>query len=53
MDLAGLTVEIHVAPFESWNGEPESFDLVYAATAWHWLDPAVRAESSGERHGQR
>jgi protein-L-isoaspartate O-methyltransferase len=27
-NLAGLPVEIHVAPFESWAGEPESFDLV-------------------------
>ena len=41
-NLAGLPVEIHVAPFETWEAEPESFDLVYAATSWHWLDPAVR-----------
>lgn len=41
-NVAGLPVEIHVAPFESWEAEPESFDLVYAATAWHWLDPADR-----------
>lgn len=41
-DLAGLPVEIHVGPFEAWQAERESFDLVYAATAWHWLDPAVR-----------
>jgi SAM-dependent methyltransferase len=41
-NLAGLAVEIHVEPFETWEAEPESFDLVYAATAWHWVDPAVR-----------
>ncbi len=41
-NLAGLAVEIHVAPFETWEAKPHSFDLVYAATAWHWLDPAVR-----------
>ncbi len=41
-NLAGFPVEIHAAPFETWAGEPETFDLVYAATAWHWLDPAVR-----------
>jgi SAM-dependent methyltransferase len=41
-DLAGLPVEIHVAPFETWAGEPGSFDLVYAATAWHWLDATTR-----------
>jgi SAM-dependent methyltransferase len=40
--LVGYPVEIHVAPFESWEGEAHSFDLVYAATAWHWIDPRVR-----------
>ena len=40
--LAGLPVEIHVAPFEDWEGEPGTFSLVYAATAWHWIDPEVR-----------
>ena len=42
LNLAGLPVEIHVAPFEAWNGEPRRFDLVYAATSWHWIDPSVR-----------
>ena len=41
-NLAGLPVEIHVAPFEEWEGEPEGFALVYAAAAWHWIDPALR-----------
>jgi SAM-dependent methyltransferase len=41
-NLAGFPVEIHVEPFETWDGEPETFDLVYAATAWHWIDPALR-----------
>jgi SAM-dependent methyltransferase len=41
-NLAGLPVEIDVAPFEEWQGEPGTFDLVYAATAWHWIDPEVR-----------
>lgn len=41
-DLAGMPVEIHAIPFEAWEGEPGAFDLVYAATAWHWLDPAIR-----------
>jgi SAM-dependent methyltransferase len=40
--LAGLPVEIHVEPFETWESDAESFDLVYAATAWHWVDPAIR-----------
>jgi hypothetical protein len=29
-------------PFEEWEGEQEAFDLVYAATAWHWVDPEIR-----------
>jgi SAM-dependent methyltransferase len=41
-NLGGAAVEIHVAPFEEWQGDPESFHLVYAATAWHWLDPEIR-----------
>jgi SAM-dependent methyltransferase len=41
-NLAALPVEIYVEPFETWDGEPEALDLVYAATAWHWVDPMVR-----------
>jgi hypothetical protein len=41
-NLAGLPVAIHVEPFETWEGEAESFNLVYAANAWHWVDPAIR-----------
>jgi SAM-dependent methyltransferase len=41
-NLAGFgDVEIVNAPFETWPSGPESFDLVFAATAWHWIDPAV------------
>jgi SAM-dependent methyltransferase len=40
--LAGLgDMRLHVAPFETWQPPDERFDLVFAATAWHWLDPAV------------
>jgi SAM-dependent methyltransferase len=41
-NLTGLPVEIVVGPFEDWQGQPGSFDLVYGATSWHWLDPAIR-----------
>jgi SAM-dependent methyltransferase len=41
-NLAGLPVEIQIERFETWDGEPETFDLVYAATAWHWVYPAIR-----------
>jgi SAM-dependent methyltransferase len=40
--LAGFPVEIYVASFDDWEGEAESFDLVFAATVWHWLDPVTR-----------
>src|SRR4051812_22112915 len=38
-DVAGL--EIVVATFEDVDLPPESFDLVAAATSFHWLDPDV------------
>lgn len=41
-NLVGLPVELHVAPFEEWESKPETFDLICAATAWHWIDPEVR-----------
>jgi SAM-dependent methyltransferase len=47
-ELAGRAVEIHVVPFEEWPGERGAFDLVYAATAWHWLDPELRYRKAHE-----
>ncbi len=47
-NLAGFQVEIHVEPFETFEAEPGTFDLVYAATAWHWIDPAVRYRKAYE-----
>jgi SAM-dependent methyltransferase len=35
-------VELHVSRFEDWPLPPEPFDLVLSATAFHWIDPAVR-----------
>lgn len=34
--------DIQIAAFEEWNPPAEPFDLVLAATAFHWLDPGVR-----------
>jgi SAM-dependent methyltransferase len=41
-NLAGLSAEIHIAPFELWDSQGATFDLVFAATAWHWVDPTLR-----------
>jgi len=35
-------VRIITAPFEEWHPGHQRFDMVFAANAWHWLDPAVR-----------
>jgi SAM-dependent methyltransferase len=35
-------VEVRVARFEEWELEPAAFDLVFAATSFNWIDPAVR-----------
>ena len=35
-------VEVVTAAFEAWPLPAEPFDLVLAATAFHWIDPAVR-----------
>jgi SAM-dependent methyltransferase len=41
-NLAEFPVDIHNVAFEAWEGPPEVFDLVYAAAAWHWVDPELR-----------
>jgi len=41
-------VEVITAAFEEWPLPSEPFDLVLAATAFHWIDPAVRvAKAAG------
>lgn len=42
-NLAGLPVEVVTAAFEDWPLPAEPFDVVLAATAFHWIDPDVRA----------
>jgi SAM-dependent methyltransferase len=42
-NLDGLGAEVIEGRFEDWRPPPGvRFDLVFAATAWHWVDPAVR-----------
>jgi SAM-dependent methyltransferase len=46
-NLAGLDAEVIEGSFEDWRPRPgERFDLVFAATAWHWVDPAMRYEAA-------
>lgn len=45
-DLA--TVEIVHADFDTWPLPAAQFDLVVAATSWHWLDPATRLDRAAE-----
>jgi SAM-dependent methyltransferase len=49
-NLAGFPrVSVVNADFESWQPPaPASFDLVFAATAWHWIDPDIRYVKSSE-----
>jgi SAM-dependent methyltransferase len=41
-------VTVTEADFDTWLAPPgEAFDLVFAATAWHWTDPACSVPSPG------
>jgi SAM-dependent methyltransferase len=47
----GDKVEVNVGPFEEWTlptEDAEKFDLVVAATSWHWLDPDLRMSKSAD-----
>jgi SAM-dependent methyltransferase len=41
-------VEVVTAAFEAWPLPAEPFDLVLAATAFHWIDPAVRVTKAAD-----
>jgi SAM-dependent methyltransferase len=41
-------VEVITAAFEDWPLPAEPFDLVLAATAFHWIDPAVRVVKAAD-----
>jgi SAM-dependent methyltransferase len=44
--LPGDAFVVHRACFEDWEGDTGAFDLVYAATAWHWIDRRLRYEKA-------
>lgn len=37
-------VRVEVGDFDHWVADDAGFDVVFAATAFHWLDPATRFE---------
>jgi SAM-dependent methyltransferase len=41
-------VEVVTAAFEAWPLPSKPFDLVLAATAFHWIDPAVRVDKAAD-----
>jgi SAM-dependent methyltransferase len=45
---AFANVEIHVGAFEDWPVESGAFDLVFSATAFHWIDPLVRYHKAAQ-----
>ncbi|AOR36548.1 methyltransferase [Streptomyces fodineus] len=48
-NLARATaVEVVTAEFESWPLPKEPFDAVVSATAFHWIDPAVRMAKAAD-----
>ncbi len=48
-NLAGFPqVNIVNGAFETWQPPQAGFVLVFAATAWHWIDPAVRYQKAWE-----
>lgn len=47
--LAGFgAVEVVTADFETWPLPEEPFDAVVSATAFHWIDPAVRMAKAAD-----
>ncbi|GAA1446499.1 class I SAM-dependent methyltransferase [Nocardiopsis tropica] len=48
-NLAGApAVKVVTAEFESWPLPAEPFDVVLAATAFHWIDPTVRMPKAAD-----
>src|SRR5438067_12177518 len=46
-NLTGFAhVSVVVSAFESWPLPEQAFDVVVSATAFHWVDPAVRLVKS-------
>jgi SAM-dependent methyltransferase len=46
--LTGFPVRVEVAAFEEWPLPADRFDVVFSATAFHWIDPQVRVAKAAE-----
>ncbi|MFZ3555957.1 class I SAM-dependent methyltransferase [Streptomyces sp. BH055] len=46
--IVGVELGAEMAAFEDWPLPPDPFDLVLAATSFHWIDPAVRIAKSAD-----
>lgn len=47
--LAGFNIRVVETTFEEWKpSTAETFNLVYSATAWKWIDPTVRYKRAWE-----
>ncbi|MGH2808564.1 MAG: class I SAM-dependent methyltransferase [Actinomycetota bacterium] len=46
---------VHVTPepFETWDAQGSKFDLIFAATSWHWIDPETRYSKAASLLGPR
>jgi SAM-dependent methyltransferase len=42
------SARVEVADFDTWTPESGRFDVVFSATAFHWLDPATRMERTAD-----
>ena len=41
-NLAGFSnVEVETSTFEEWDDRGRRFDLLVAASSWHWVDPSI------------
>ena len=46
--LHDFNAEVVVSRFEDWEPGPDRFSMVYAATAWHWIEPDVRYRKAAQ-----
>jgi SAM-dependent methyltransferase len=47
-NLTRFGVEVIEARLEDWTPGSEPFAMVFAATAWHWVDPTVRYRKAAD-----